>query len=49
MKYRFFVILYVLLCRGGVYSAGAAFGKTSLVKELNENGVTFEILSQKDI
>ncbi|KAK5646161.1 hypothetical protein RI129_004625 [Pyrocoelia pectoralis] len=31
---------------GGVYTPGAAFAKTSLVKQLNENGVTFEIKSK---
>ncbi|XP_050497993.1 lipid droplet localized protein [Diabrotica virgifera virgifera] len=34
---------------GGVYSAGAAFGKTSLMKMLIENGTSFEIKSVKDI
>ncbi|KAJ8942837.1 hypothetical protein NQ318_022852 [Aromia moschata] len=35
--------------RGGVYSPAAAFAKTSIIKELNENGVTFDVLSQKDL
>ncbi|ERL95526.1 saccharopine dehydrogenase-like oxidoreductase [Dendroctonus ponderosae] len=35
--------------KGGVFSPGAAFAKTSLVKQLNENGVTFEILEQGEI
>ncbi|XP_072396609.1 lipid droplet localized protein-like [Diabrotica undecimpunctata] len=34
---------------GGVYTAGAAFRKTSLMKMLLENGTTFEIKSVKDI
>ncbi|XP_049821225.1 saccharopine dehydrogenase-like oxidoreductase isoform X2 [Aethina tumida] len=35
--------------KGGVYPPGALFAKTTLINELNENEVTFEILSQKDI
>jgi len=35
--------------RGGVYPPGAAFAKTTLVKQLNENGLTFEILSQNEL
>ncbi|XP_066254804.1 saccharopine dehydrogenase-like oxidoreductase [Euwallacea similis] len=35
--------------KGGVYSPGIAFAKTSLVKQLNEGGLTFEIESQVDI
>ncbi|XP_031343088.1 saccharopine dehydrogenase-like oxidoreductase, partial [Photinus pyralis] len=31
---------------GGVYTPGVAFARTSLVKQLNENGVTFEIKSK---
>nr|XP_023023860.1 saccharopine dehydrogenase-like oxidoreductase [Leptinotarsa decemlineata] len=34
---------------GGVLPPGAAFANTSLIKLLNENGVTFEIVSQKSI
>ncbi|KAK4879389.1 hypothetical protein RN001_007535 [Aquatica leii] len=32
--------------KGGVYTPGAAFARTSLIKQLNENGVTFEIKSK---
>ncbi|XP_044744610.1 saccharopine dehydrogenase-like oxidoreductase [Coccinella septempunctata] len=35
--------------RGGVYPPGAAFAKTSLMEELNENGVTFEVLKEFNI
>lgn len=35
--------------RGGVYSPGAAFAKTSLIQILKENGVTFDVLSQTDL
>ncbi|CAG9770191.1 unnamed protein product [Ceutorhynchus assimilis] len=35
--------------KGGIYPPGAAFAKTSLIKQLNENEVTFKILSQEDI
>ncbi|XP_018580216.1 saccharopine dehydrogenase-like oxidoreductase [Anoplophora glabripennis] len=35
--------------KGGVLAPGAAFAKTSLVKQLNENGVTFDVISQKDL
>ncbi|XP_030748370.1 saccharopine dehydrogenase-like oxidoreductase [Sitophilus oryzae] len=35
--------------RGGIYPPGATFAKTSLVKQLNENGLTFKIVSQNDI
>lgn len=35
--------------RGGIYPPGAAFAKTSLVKQLNENGLSFEIIAQQDI
>ncbi|KAH0808244.1 hypothetical protein GEV33_014541 [Tenebrio molitor] len=34
---------------GGVYPPGFAFAKTSLVEQLNENGVTFEIVFEKDL
>ncbi|KAF7286971.1 hypothetical protein GWI33_002816 [Rhynchophorus ferrugineus] len=34
---------------GGIFSPGAAFAKTSLIKQLNENEVTFEVLSETDI
>ncbi|RZC41634.1 saccharopine dehydrogenase-like [Asbolus verrucosus] len=34
---------------GGVYPPGYAFAKTSLIKQLDENGVTFEVLSEKDL
>ncbi|CAH1996475.1 unnamed protein product [Acanthoscelides obtectus] len=34
---------------GGVFTPGAAFAKTSLIKLLNENGVTFDIIEQQDI
>lgn len=33
---------------GGVFPPGAAFAKTSLVEELNKNGVTFEVVSSKE-
>ncbi|KAF5299944.1 hypothetical protein FQA39_LY11317 [Lamprigera yunnana] len=32
--------------KGGVYTPGAAFHRTSLIQQLNENGVTFEIKSK---
>ncbi|XP_054000745.1 saccharopine dehydrogenase-like oxidoreductase [Hylaeus anthracinus] len=32
--------------KGGVLSPGAAFAKTSLIEELNKNGVRFEVVSQ---
>lgn len=36
--------------KGGVFPPGAAFAKTSLVQQMNEEGTcTFEIISQKDI
>ncbi|CAG9825627.1 unnamed protein product [Phaedon cochleariae] len=35
--------------RGGVYPPAAAFAKTSLIELLNENDVTFEIISNKQI
>ncbi|KAJ8918083.1 hypothetical protein NQ315_011540 [Exocentrus adspersus] len=35
--------------KGGVFPPGAAFAKTSLIKQLNENGVTFDIISQEDL
>ncbi|CAH0553839.1 unnamed protein product [Brassicogethes aeneus] len=34
---------------GGVYSPGACFAKTSMIKELNENGLKFEMVSKKEI
>jgi hypothetical protein len=34
---------------GGVYPPGFAFAETSLVEQLNENGVTFEIVFEKDL
>lgn len=34
--------------KGGVYSPGAAFGKTKLIKLLNDNEVTFEIVSESN-
>ncbi|XP_066157982.1 saccharopine dehydrogenase-like oxidoreductase [Euwallacea fornicatus] len=34
---------------GGVYPPGISFAKTSLVKQLNEGGLTFEIQPQVDI
>jgi len=34
---------------GGVYPPGAAFAKTSLIKQLIDNEVIFEILSEKDL
>lgn len=41
--------IWLRVFRGGVFSPGAAFAKTSLVKQLNENGVNFEILEQGEI
>lgn len=38
-----------LPAEGGVYPPGAAFAKTTLIKQLNEAGLTFEIVSQKDL
>lgn len=35
--------------KGGVLPPGAAFAKTSLIKQLNENGVTFDVISQKEL
>ncbi|KAJ8973251.1 hypothetical protein NQ317_019526 [Molorchus minor] len=35
--------------KGGVFPPGAAFAKTSLIKQLNENGLIFEVISQKDL
>ncbi|KAL3286801.1 hypothetical protein HHI36_001294 [Cryptolaemus montrouzieri] len=35
--------------RGGVYSPGAAFAATSLVEQLNENGVNFEFLKDFEL
>ncbi|XP_060526836.1 saccharopine dehydrogenase-like oxidoreductase [Cylas formicarius] len=35
--------------KGGVYSPGATFFKTSLVKQLNENKVTFEIIETQAV
>ncbi|KAL1494283.1 hypothetical protein ABEB36_009906 [Hypothenemus hampei] len=35
--------------KGGVLPPGAAFAKTTLVDQLNRNGVTFEILSEEEI
>lgn len=35
--------------KGGVYTPGIAFGKTSLIELLNKNEVSFDILYQKDI
>ncbi|KAJ8932942.1 hypothetical protein NQ314_014321 [Rhamnusium bicolor] len=35
--------------KGGVFTPGAAFAKTSLIKQLNENGVTFDIIAQRDL
>jgi short subunit dehydrogenase-like uncharacterized protein len=34
---------------GGVYPPGFAFAKTSLADQLNENGVTFEVVFEKDL
>ncbi|KAF2884283.1 hypothetical protein ILUMI_21875 [Ignelater luminosus] len=34
--------------RGGVYTPAVAFSKTSFVEELQRNGVTFEIISNKE-
>lgn len=31
--------------KGGVFPPGAAFAKTSLISELNKNGLTFEVIS----
>lgn len=31
--------------RGGVYSPGAAFAKTSIISELHKNGLTFDVIS----
>ncbi|XP_011312524.1 saccharopine dehydrogenase-like oxidoreductase [Fopius arisanus] len=33
---------------GGVFPPGAAFAKTSIIDELNKNGVTFEVVSSKE-
>lgn len=33
---------------GGVISPGAAFGKTSLIEELNQNNIKFEVLSSTE-
>ncbi|KAJ8976727.1 hypothetical protein NQ317_004278 [Molorchus minor] len=35
--------------RAGVLTPGAAFAKTSLIRNLNENGLTFEIISRKNL
>lgn len=32
--------------KGGVYPPGFVFAKTSLIDELHENGVTFDIISE---
>lgn len=34
--------------KGGVYTPGAAFANTSLIKMLNENGVSFDIISESN-
>lgn len=35
--------------RGGVYPPGAAFSKTSLIDQLNKNGLSFEVISENII
>lgn len=35
--------------RGGIYPPGAAFAHTSLIDQLKENGLPFEIISQQDV
>jgi len=37
--------LYDLFCRGGVYTPGVAFARTSLLEELDKHGAKFEVLS----
>jgi hypothetical protein len=37
-----------LFCRGGVYTPGVAFAKTSLLEELDKHGTKFEVLSLKE-
>jgi len=37
--------MYDLFCRGGVYTPGAAFARTSLLEELDKHGANFEVLS----
>jgi len=34
-----------LFCRGGVYTPGVAFARTSLLEELDKHGAKFEVLS----
>ncbi|XP_063912064.1 saccharopine dehydrogenase-like oxidoreductase [Zophobas morio] len=34
---------------GGVYSPGYAFANTTLIEQLNQNGVTFEVVFEKDL
>ncbi|CAG2060162.1 unnamed protein product [Timema podura] len=34
---------------GGVYTPGVAFGKTTLIEDLNKHGVKFELVSVKEI
>jgi short subunit dehydrogenase-like uncharacterized protein len=41
-------IMFDLLCRGGVYTPGVAFGRTSLLEELDKHGTKFEVLSLKE-
>jgi hypothetical protein len=34
-----------LFCRGGVYTPGVAFARTSLLEDLDKHGAKFEVLS----
>jgi hypothetical protein len=38
-------VIYDLFFRGGVYTPGFAFARTSLLEELDKHGAKFEVLS----
>jgi short subunit dehydrogenase-like uncharacterized protein len=40
--------MYDLFFRGGVYTPGVAFARTSLLEDLNKHGVKFEVLSSTE-
>lgn len=40
MKTEYF---YLIFSRGGVYSPGAAFAKTTLIDRLNKHGIKFSV------
>ncbi len=40
-------ILVLLNYRGGVYTTGAAFAKTSIIENLHKTGLTFDVVKEE--